>query len=217
MGSTVTNSHTPASPATHSLAQFNREHLILSRLDQVRDIAGKFVSTLPGSATLDDLTSAGTLGLIAAVDRYDPSRCLQLNNYAERKIRGAILDFLRTTDQAPPDGGYCVSAVGDNLTPSPACVAEQRENQRVLASCLKRLPVNERAVLMLHYFHDVKMSNIASVLRIHPRRVSQLKNRALLRLRTQLSARNLVRRFAFKTHFEKGSSRARIGLVTFPS
>jgi len=157
-------------------------------MDQVRNIAGRFVSTVPGSVTLDDLASAGTLGLIAAVDRYDSSSCLLLNNYAERKIRGAILGFLRAADQTPPDGGCCMNTVPDNLTPSPARVAEQRENQRVLASCLKRLPAKERAILILHYFRDVELSRIASVLRVHPRRVSQLKNRALSRLRTQLSA-----------------------------
>jgi RNA polymerase sigma factor for flagellar operon FliA len=51
-----------------------------------------------GQVDLDDLVSAGTIGLIAAIDRFDPARGLQLKTYAEFKIRGAMLDSLRALD-----------------------------------------------------------------------------------------------------------------------
>jgi RNA polymerase sigma factor for flagellar operon FliA len=53
------------------------------------------------SVSLDDLISTGILGLIAAIDRYDPIHDVKLKTYAEYKIRGAILDSLRELDWAP--------------------------------------------------------------------------------------------------------------------
>lgn len=78
-----------------------RERLILEHLPQVRLIARRMLERLPGSVSLDDLVSAGTLGLIAAVDNFDSTRDIKLKTYAEHKIRGAIYDSLRSLDWAP--------------------------------------------------------------------------------------------------------------------
>lgn len=78
-----------------------RERLILEHLPQVRLIARRIHDRLPESVSLDDLVSTGVIGLISAVDRYDPSLNVKLKTYAEYKIRGAILDSLRGLDWAP--------------------------------------------------------------------------------------------------------------------
>jgi RNA polymerase sigma factor FliA len=78
-----------------------RDSLILDRLPQVRLIASRIHDKLPGSVCLDDLISAGVLGLIDAVDHFDPTLNVKLKTYAEHKIRGAILDSLRSLDWAP--------------------------------------------------------------------------------------------------------------------
>jgi RNA polymerase sigma factor for flagellar operon FliA len=78
-----------------------RERLILEHLPQVKLIARRIHERLPGSVSLDDLISAGVVGLIAAIDRYDASHDVKLKTYAEYKIRGAILDSLRGLDWAP--------------------------------------------------------------------------------------------------------------------
>src|ERR1700686_5351461 len=78
-----------------------RERLILEHLPQVRLIARRIHERLPESVNLDDLVSTGTLGLIAAIDRFDPNHNVKLKTYAEYKIRGAILDSLRGLDWAP--------------------------------------------------------------------------------------------------------------------
>lgn len=78
-----------------------RERLILEHLPQVRLIARRIHERLPESVNLDDLISTGTLGLIAAIDRFDPCHNVKLKTYAEYKIRGAILDSLRGLDWAP--------------------------------------------------------------------------------------------------------------------
>ena len=78
-----------------------RERLILEHLPQVRLIARRIHERLPESVILDDLISTGIVGLINAIDNFDPSHQVKLKTYAEYKIRGAILDSLRGLDWAP--------------------------------------------------------------------------------------------------------------------
>ncbi|HMF77676.1 MAG TPA: FliA/WhiG family RNA polymerase sigma factor [Bryobacteraceae bacterium] len=78
-----------------------REELILEHLPQVNWIAARIYEKLASSVELDDLISAGIVGLLAAIDRYDPSRNASLKTYAEYKIRGAILDSIRGLDGIP--------------------------------------------------------------------------------------------------------------------
>lgn len=78
-----------------------RERLILEHLPQVRLIARRIQGRLPETVGLDDLVSAGVLGLISAIDHFDPSRHIRLKSYAEHRIKGAMLDSLRRLDWAP--------------------------------------------------------------------------------------------------------------------
>ncbi|MBZ5674532.1 MAG: FliA/WhiG family RNA polymerase sigma factor [Acidobacteriia bacterium] len=78
-----------------------RHSLILKHLPQVRLLARKIHGRLPESVSLDDLVSTGIVGLISAIDRFDPSRHVGLGAYAEHKIRGGMLDSLRRLDWAP--------------------------------------------------------------------------------------------------------------------
>jgi len=89
------------SSSSGASAAAQREHLILDHLSQVQLIARRIHQRLPVSVSLDDLISAGILGLIAAIDRYHTGHNVKLRTYAEYKIRGAILDSLRGLDWAP--------------------------------------------------------------------------------------------------------------------
>ena len=82
-------------------AAAERERLIMEHLPQVRLIARRIHDRLPGSVGLEDLISTGIVGLISAIDHFDPSLNVKLKTYAEYKIRGAILDSLRGLDWAP--------------------------------------------------------------------------------------------------------------------
>jgi RNA polymerase sigma factor FliA len=86
---------------TEESTSAERERLILEHLPQVRLIARRIYERLPENVSLDDLISTGVVGLIAAVDHFDPAQGVQLKTYAEHKIRGAILDGLREMDWAP--------------------------------------------------------------------------------------------------------------------
>jgi RNA polymerase sigma factor for flagellar operon FliA len=88
-------------PALDADFAARRDSLVLEHLPQVRLIAKRIHDRLPGHISLDDLVSAGVLGLLAAIDNFDPAYNVQLKTYAERRIRGAILDSLREMDSTP--------------------------------------------------------------------------------------------------------------------
>ncbi len=79
-----------------------RTELILEHLPRVRWIASQIHHKLPnGFSPLEDLVSVGIVGLIEAVDNFDPERGVKLTTYAEYRIRGAILDFVSGADGIP--------------------------------------------------------------------------------------------------------------------
>ncbi|MBW1700399.1 MAG: FliA/WhiG family RNA polymerase sigma factor [Deltaproteobacteria bacterium] len=81
-----------------SFSRKQREAMIVSYAPLVKHIAGRMAMRIPSSITFDELISAGCLGLIDAIDRYDPSREVDLKTYAAYRIKGAILDELRNMD-----------------------------------------------------------------------------------------------------------------------
>lgn len=80
--------------------EIDRETLIMTHLSKVKYIADRIAAKLPSSVERDDLYGAGVIGLIDAVERYDPSRGVAFTTFAEMRVRGAILDNLRSLDWA---------------------------------------------------------------------------------------------------------------------
>ena len=79
----------------------DREQMLLEHLPTVRYIARRIHERLPQHVELDDLVSAGVVGLIDASSKFDHSKKVQFKSYAQFRIRGAILDSLRTLDWSP--------------------------------------------------------------------------------------------------------------------
>lgn len=77
-----------------------REILITSHLSKVKFLADRMAAKLPPSVERDDLYGAGVIGLVDAAERYDASRGVAFTTFAETRIRGAILDSLRSLDWA---------------------------------------------------------------------------------------------------------------------
>jgi len=94
---------TDTKPAERALAlePAERDKLLTEHLPEVQYIARRIHERLPAQIPLEDLVHAGVLGLIDAVDKFDPTRHVQLKSYAKFRIRGAILDSLRATDWSP--------------------------------------------------------------------------------------------------------------------
>jgi len=78
-----------------------RDDLILEYAPQIKYIAHQLLMRLPSHVLLDDLISAGVIGLIDAIDKFDPTRNIQFKTYATFRIRGAMLDDLRAQDWVP--------------------------------------------------------------------------------------------------------------------
>ena len=91
----------PKSESTTPLDPAERERLLAENLPDVRYIARRIHDRLPSHVPFDDLVHAGILGLIDAVDKFDPRKNVQLKSYASFRIRGAILDSLRQMDWSP--------------------------------------------------------------------------------------------------------------------
>lgn len=78
-----------------------RERLILQYAPLVKYLIGRMAISLPSTLDSEDLVSYGVVGLIDAVERYDPSRGVKFETYAIPRIRGSILDALRHMDLVP--------------------------------------------------------------------------------------------------------------------
>jgi RNA polymerase sigma factor for flagellar operon FliA len=78
-----------------------RERIIVQYAPLVKYVVGRLALNLPTVIDSDDVISYGTIGLIDAVERFDPSRGIKFETYAIARIRGAIIDALRQLDQIP--------------------------------------------------------------------------------------------------------------------
>jgi RNA polymerase sigma factor for flagellar operon FliA len=78
-----------------------RNRLVVQYSPLVKYVAGRMRSRLPHSVDQDDLVSDGVLGLMDAIERFDPSRGLSFQTFAVPRIRGAIIDGLRSMDFVP--------------------------------------------------------------------------------------------------------------------
>src|SRR2546421_3296942 len=78
-----------------------RDTLITETLPLIKHIAHRVATRLPANIEMRDLINAGVIGLLDAVEKFEPERNVKFKTYAEVRIRGAILDSLRNLDWAP--------------------------------------------------------------------------------------------------------------------
>ena len=78
-----------------------REALILYHMRVVKFIAGRMAIHVPSSVEMDDLVGWGIMGLLDALEKFDPGQEIKFSTYASIRIRGAIIDQIRTLDWAP--------------------------------------------------------------------------------------------------------------------
>lgn len=78
-----------------------KDQLILKYAPMIKYIAQRIASRLPSHVEIDDLISSGMIGLMDALEKFNPDRDIQFKTYAEFRIKGAILDELRALDWVP--------------------------------------------------------------------------------------------------------------------
>ena len=94
----------PAAEAAEAPEPFNRENreqLIKDYVPLVKFVAHRVASRLPAHVELDDLINSGILGLMDAIEKFEPARNIKFKTYAELRVKGAILDGLRDLDWVP--------------------------------------------------------------------------------------------------------------------
>jgi RNA polymerase sigma factor for flagellar operon FliA len=243
------STRTPRRPV-RSLSSATRDAILAEHLGLVHHVARQLAKHLSTAAELDELVSAGTLGLIQAVDSFDSSRGLSFSTYAVPRIRGAILDELRKQDHVPRNvrrrlrdvsrarealaGALRRSPTDDELSrhlqvpgdvlrkweldaeganlcsldqplhtaPETATLADAISDERVvslddllsheqeveqLKAAIARLKEQERTVLALNFFEELRLQEIATVLGLSVCRISQIRTTALAKLRVALS------------------------------
>lgn len=162
----------------------------------------------------DDIESAALIGLIDAVDRYDPERGVPFEGYAGLRIRGAVLDELRrlddhtrderrrariaTDDTDPAIGAYGATLSLDLLLESGErdWAAEDDTDDRYehqdlrtrIESALQCLPPRQREVLARYYGDALTLRESAVRMGISEARACQLHGRAIVNLRRELAA-----------------------------
>jgi len=175
---------------------------VVRHLPLVRSIANRTCGRVP-QVELDDLVSAGTIGLIEAVDRYDEKLGVPFGSFAYRRIKGAIIDEIRSLlgRNTAPKGAPAseplsleapivetqdltlMDVTADRLAPQPELGAELTE----LLDAIQSLPRREREMLGLSASgHSV--TEIADLCGCSPSRASQLLVQARFRLQERTAA-----------------------------
>jgi len=226
-----------------------REALLTQHLGLVHHVARQLARGLSTAAELDELVSAGSVGLIQAADSFDRSRGLSFSTYAVPRIRGAILDELRKLDHVPrnvrrrtrdlsrareslagslrraptedelsrylqvptdilrkweleaegaalcsldqpmraqQNGATLADSMADDRTVSLDDLLTHEHEVGVLKQAITRLKEQERTVLALNFFEELKLQDIATVLGLSVCRISQIRTAALAKLRVSL-------------------------------
>jgi RNA polymerase sigma factor FliA len=135
------------------LTDDDRDRLILEHLPQVEMIARKIAKRVGRHVDYEDLVSSGVVGLISAIDNFDPEQNVKLKTYAEYRIKGAILDSLRVLDNVPRGGRRKLREI------------EQAEVR--LQHSLKRTPsqteIAEALGLTMEKYDEVRFADAASI------------------------------------------------------
>ena len=223
-----------------------RAELLDRYLGLVHHSAHQLARKVSREIELDDLIGAGSLGLVQALEGFDPSRGLAFSTYAMPRIRGAMLDELRSRDWMPrsirsrsrllaqvkadlqqslgrqpsaeelaqalridmptfwkwqaevdtrcllpldqptsgEDGEMRLSeSIADLLAADPSEGIEEEQRIASLREGFQQLSARDRLVLTLYYFEELNLRQIGEVLHVSESRISQIRTRALKRLR----------------------------------
>lgn len=179
----------------------------------VRQVVARFLRRLPSNVLRDDLVAAGVYGLVDSLRKNGGDHGPTFESYARIRIRGAILDELRTQDWLPRRARWAalgkrpttedapIAVVGledlgagergnsfiDEEAKDPSEQLEEHQGGRQLAEAIEKLPARERTIVRMHYFQGARFKDIGEVLGVSEPRVSQLHSRAMGQLKKILA------------------------------
>ena len=229
----------------------SRDQLLAQNLRLVHHVARQVARSSRADIEFEDLVSAGTIGLINAIENFDTTRGLAFSTFAAPRIRGAILDDLRRRDHVPRsvrrkqrelgrarealqarlgrapseeelagemgieieklwrwqrDAEHAArisldrptdTSAGVGATPEELisgddghdieAVINREQEVTLLREEILKLKDQERIVLSLYYFEELKLHEIASIMSLTESRISQIRSKAIENLRARLS------------------------------
>jgi RNA polymerase sigma factor FliA len=235
--------------AYRSVDEAEKEELIKSYLPLVKRVVHRLSGRLPKDVDLKEMLNSGIIGLVDALEKFDPSHETNFSTYAQFRIRGAILDSFRSQDWLPRSIRYKAhrleeayrkieqkkgsSATDEEVAESLGIemtelqrqltevgsivllsfeelgyghgeerfVADEGLNSSVtdplsrllgsermslIARALDRLPEKERLVISLYFYEELNLKEIGEILGVTESRASQIRSRALIRLKNYL-------------------------------
>lgn len=228
---------------------FEKEELIKSYLPLVKKVVHRLSGRLPKDIDLKEMLNSGIIGLVDALEKYDPKHETNFATYAQFRIRGAILDSFRSQDWLPRslrfkshkvESAYqkieqklgraatdeeVSSELGIEVTDLQKLLGEVgnivmlsfeelgfghgeerfqsdewlasksadplsnllgSEKVGLIARALDRLPEKERLVISLYFYEELNLKEIGEILGVTESRASQIRSRALIRLKNYL-------------------------------
>lgn len=232
-----------------SISDDEREELIRSFLPLVKRVVHRLAGRLPAEVDIKEMLNSGIIGLVDALEKYDPRHETNFSTYAQFRIRGAILDSFRIQDWVPrslrhkahklenvylrleqefgrpaedqevaKELGVDMDTLQKMLNevtgvvmlsleelgfghgeerlnadeslptsrPDPLNKLLQGERVEIVARALDRLPEKERLVITLYFYEELNLKEIGEIIGVTESRASQIRSRALLRLRSYL-------------------------------
>src|ERR687884_395004 len=184
-----------------------RDELVVRYAPLVKYVIGRMAISLPAAMDSDDVLSAGTVGLLHAIDRFDPDQGVRFETYALQRIRGAIIDTIRSLSPLSRGAGRraklldeTTAALAQRLGRTPtqeesaADMLEENELVERLSAAIESLPPRDRLVLNLYYHEELTLKEISKVIEVSESRVSQIHTAAVMKLRGLLrSGQQLAR------------------------
>lgn len=218
--------------------QQRRDELIVSHLPLVKHVIGRLIGEVPPNVDVENLESAGVLGLVEAAAKFDPTRNAQFKTFAYLRIRGAIVDEMRRNSPLPQHihtrlaavrracrtlphpitveaiaaaTGLTEDEVADTLAAErvaktmsweqtaeatgiepagaaeePGAEMERWEAVQQLTEAIEGLEPKERIAVTLYYREDLRLKEIAEVMKLSVSRVSRLLSKATFELGERL-------------------------------
>ncbi len=227
-----------------------KEKIIQAYAPMIKHIVGRFNVRFSNTLSADDLYQYGILGLLKALERFDPELKVPFKSYVYRRIHGEVVDALRregligrdmyekvrmvekasrklmaelgrepsadevcarldissevyhnivnvaqmtymtslNTAVQDDEGGivYKIDMLQDSAQLSPEDLMETKNLKKRMRDVVRRLPERERLILALYYYEELTLADIGQVLELSEARISQILNKTLLKIRTEM-------------------------------